>query len=95
VPTIKIRLSGPTLRPSAYNIVSRLLGRTPDKDGHDLKIDEIKALQTTFKNLSVEIDKFRESCPLPPQAGPVHVHGIPSKAELAYRDRKMPDGGEN
>jgi hypothetical protein len=85
IPTIKIRLSGPTLRPSAYNVVSRLLGRTPDKEGHDLKIDEIKEFYAMFKDLAVKIDEFRTSCPLPPQAGQVHVHGIPSKAELAYR----------
>lgn len=88
-PTIKkIALSGPTLRPSAYNVVSRLLGWTPDRRAHDLRIETIESFADSFKSLAQRIDNFRQSCPLSPSAGLQQRTELPPKHLLGRENQR-------
>jgi hypothetical protein len=53
------------LQPSPYNMVSRLLGRTPDKDDHNLSADTLQTYVTEFAKLVVRLDEFCEKLPHP------------------------------
>jgi hypothetical protein len=53
------------LQPSPYNMVSRLLGRTPDKDDHNLSADTLQTYVTEFAKLVGRLDEFCEMLPHP------------------------------
>lgn len=81
---LQVFLSGPTLRPSAYNVVSRLLGETPSNPKFNLTIDNIRAYADQFKNLAEKISAFRGSLPPPPETNPEQSAGLPPKYLLQY-----------
>jgi hypothetical protein len=55
----------PRLRPSPHNIVSRLLGRTPDKQEHNLSASELSGYLVEFAKLTARIGRLSLLLPLP------------------------------
>lgn len=60
-----LELGSPRLQPSPHNVVSKLLGRTPDKPEHTLSPKELMAFSKRFNALSERIVKLNRDLPLP------------------------------
>ena len=68
--SIELEFSQPRLQPSPDNLVSRLLGRTPDKPDYNLTPTEIRQYILVFRDLAVRLQEFQRGLPLPkPQLG--------------------------
>ncbi len=97
--SIEFEFGAPRLRPSPYNLVSELLGRTADKPEHDLSPTEIRKYILDFRHLVIRLDKFTESLPFPkPRLGEVLLqqfsHLPPMLTKASHRRPKNPPGIE-
>jgi hypothetical protein len=66
-----------SLRPARWNFVSRLLGRTPDKEDHNLGADQIKRYIIDFRQLVGEMELFHVSIGQPSEAGLLPAPPLP------------------
>jgi hypothetical protein len=65
-----------TLRPAEWNFVSRLLGRTPDKEEHNVGVDQIKRYVVDFRQLEQQMELFHVSLGQP-TANPLPAPRLP------------------
>ncbi len=79
---VVVKFSEPRLQPSPYNEVSRLLGRTPDRDEHNLSVVGIQNYIADFVTLTRRLDEFWERLP--------HRLSGPSLEQLRKLARKGP-----
>jgi len=81
----------PRLQPYPLNVVSRMIGRTPDRSEHNLSIEEIKKSATEFRelvwqllNFEVDLTQQQEEAsqaPARPEANPEESHQAPSNID--------------
>jgi hypothetical protein len=80
--SITLEVSEPRLRPSRYNTISRLIGRTPDKPEHNLSVKDIRSYVLEFRSLTKKIGEFWASLPVPKEANLVQSLGLPPRHVL-------------
>lgn len=81
---IRVFVAGPRLRPSAYNVVSHLLGENAPNPKFNLSVDDVSKCAGKFKGLAKKIEIFRKSIPVPPEAGLGQSLGPPPKYLIRY-----------
>jgi hypothetical protein len=62
---VVVTFGDPRLQPSPYNMISRLLGRTPDKEAHNLSAATIQTYISDFVKLARRLNEFWEKLPHP------------------------------
>jgi hypothetical protein len=77
---VEVRISSPRLRPSVYNIVSHLLGRTPDQPAHNLGVNEVRSFAAEFRSLAKRMSAFHDQLPVPTDPNPtLRQLGLPPR----------------
>ncbi len=86
-----VRFDQPRLQPSPYNMVSRLLGRTPDKDDHNLSAATLQTYVTEFVKLVGRLDEFWAKLPHPlPNPNLEQVLGPPPRHIIRRQRQRRP-----
>jgi hypothetical protein len=83
------------LRPARQNAVSRLLGRTPDKDDHNLGPDQIKQYIVEFRQLAGQLELFHVSLSKPSEVPLIAgAHSTDSKPQHPQSPETLPPEGD-
>jgi hypothetical protein len=78
--SVVIEFGEPKLQPSSYNLVSRMLGHTPDRLEHNLNVGSIGKYIKTFRDLAEKLDRFHIALPAwPLEASIMRTIGLPPK----------------
>jgi hypothetical protein len=86
-----VRFGEPRLQPSPYNMISRLLGRTPDRDEHNLSAATVQTYISDFVKLARRLDEFWAKLPAAvPNPNLQQLLGPPPKHLLRQRSTRSP-----
>jgi hypothetical protein len=84
---VEVRISSPRLHPSVYNVVSHLLGRTPDQPAHNLGVSEVRSFASEFRSLAKKMGAFHDQLPVPTDPNStLWQRGLPPR-HLVHRRR--------
>ncbi|WP_315765486.1 MULTISPECIES: hypothetical protein [unclassified Bradyrhizobium] len=89
--SVTITFSDPRLQPSPYNMVSRLLGRTPDKEEHSLNAISVLGYTHNFAALARRLNDFCLELPdAVPNPNLQQKLGVPPKYLLRGKRARPP-----